>query len=501
MLQSEKKRAEEHIQGGKTDVCYRMVVERIAKRQFLENVLSSTAIVGDLVVVIVGFEFAYWLRILSGLIPSVYGRLGDSPFSWGYWKLILLGWGIVFAGMLYQNLYQYEFLHDVKRTLRKFLVMLGICLFLFLGITLTVRIDPPISRLFVLCSAFVIGFLFYVWRMILWRVICLPKLNALLKRRMIVIGWSKQALRICDTLNRSSSLMHYIGWVSNDDSHDTDVKGDKSHLLGTLDMLPDILRREMVDVVILADMDMTNEKVSGIVKICEMQHVDFKMIPRVFEVFVTGLRATAIGNVSVLAVENLPLQNHANRMAKRVVDIIGSVVGLIFGVPIICILGILIYIESPGNIFFSQERVGQMGTRFKMFKLRSMKMGAEKADALNQSTLRADPRVLRIGHFMREWNLDEIPQFFNVLIGNMSLVGPRPERTYHSEKLSKEIVHYNARYSCKPGMTGWAQINGWRGNTDLAERIRFDIWYVEHWNLWLDIKIMIRTFWSQKNAY
>ena len=136
-----------------------------------------------------------------------------------------------------------------------------------------------------------------------------------------------------------------------------------------------------------------------------------------------------------------------------------------------------------------------------MFKLRSMRIEADKLDHLNQSTQRNDPRMLNVGPVMRGWNLDELPQFWNVLVGQMSLVGPRPERTYHSEKLSRIIPHYNARLMIKPGMTGWAQVNGLRGDTDLGERVRFDLFYLENWNLWLDFQIMVQTLIWRKNAY
>jgi lipopolysaccharide/colanic/teichoic acid biosynthesis glycosyltransferase len=133
--------------------------------------------------------------------------------------------------------------------------------------------------------------------------------------------------------------------------------------------------------------------------------------------------------------------------------------------------------------------------------MRTMKPGSERLDHLNQSTLRDDPRLLKIGKWMRHWNIDETPQFWNVLKGDMSLVGPRPERVSHSLRLSEEIPHYNARYTCKPGMTGWAQVNGFRGDTSLAERVRYDLFYLEHWNLRLDFQIMIQTFYRRQNAY
>jgi lipopolysaccharide/colanic/teichoic acid biosynthesis glycosyltransferase len=204
--------------------------------------------------------------------------------------------------------------------------------------------------------------------------------------------------------------------------------------------------------------------------------------------------------VPLLGISELPLDQLQNRLLKRVTDIFGSLVGLLLSAPAIFACGLLIYLESPGPIFFSQERVGRNGTRFKMFKIRTMRVGAERTDHVNQSTLRDDPRLLRTGKWMRRWNLDETPQFWNVLNGDMSLVGPRPERTVHSNKLSNEIPHYNARYVCKPGMTGWAQVNGYRGDTSLVERVRFDLFYLENWTARLDFQIMFQTFLRYENA-
>jgi lipopolysaccharide/colanic/teichoic acid biosynthesis glycosyltransferase len=200
-------------------------------------------------------------------------------------------------------------------------------------------------------------------------------------------------------------------------------------------------------------------------------------------------------------VSQLPLDRLENRLLKRGLDIVGSIIGLLLSAPMILWCALLIYRESPGPIFFFQERIGRDGKRFNMMKLRTMRLGSEKLDHLNQSTLRDDPRLLKPGKWMRRWNLDETPQFWNVLMGDMSLVGPRPERTGHSTRLSEDIPHYNARYASKPGMTGWAQINGLRGETDLVERVKYDLFYLENWSPWLDIQIMILTFFRRDNAY
>jgi lipopolysaccharide/colanic/teichoic acid biosynthesis glycosyltransferase len=180
-------------------------------------------------------------------------------------------------------------------------------------------------------------------------------------------------------------------------------------------------------------------------------------------------------------------------------DVAGAVLGLILALPLILVFGILIYLESPGPIFYRQRRMGIDGRLFDMFKLRSMKLNAEAGGSPGW-TVKGDPRVLRIGGLMRKWNIDEIPQFWNVLRGDMSLVGPRPERPELIAKFKEIVPHYNARHHIKPGLTGWAQINGLRGDTDLTERVRYDLHYIENWNVLFDFHIMIMTFFKRENA-
>jgi lipopolysaccharide/colanic/teichoic acid biosynthesis glycosyltransferase len=164
------------------------------------------------------------------------------------------------------------------------------------------------------------------------------------------------------------------------------------------------------------------------------------------------------------------------------------------------VLAVLIKRESPGGpVFFAQTRMGAGGRNFTLRKLRSMAPDAAATDHVNVSTSRDDPRLLRLGAWMRRWNLDELPQFWNVLRGEMSLVGPRPERPHHVERLSGEIPHYLPRQLVKPGMTGWAQINGLRGDTDLPRRIQHDIYYIETWSPWLDLQILALTLARWRN--
>jgi lipopolysaccharide/colanic/teichoic acid biosynthesis glycosyltransferase len=184
-----------------------------------------------------------------------------------------------------------------------------------------------------------------------------------------------------------------------------------------------------------------------------------------------------------------------NRSAKRTLDIIGASIGLIASIPFVLVLAALIKRESPhGPVFFSASAGGHRHRAFTLFKLRSMVPLAAHTDDANQSTIPGDQRLLRIGAFMPRWNLDELPQYWNVLRGEMSLVGPRSERPHQVEKLSTDIPYSRPRHLVKPDMTGWAQVAGFRGETDLTERIRYDIYYIENGSLWLDGQIIALTF-------
>ena len=189
----------------------------------------------------------------------------------------------------------------------------------------------------------------------------------------------------------------------------------------------------------------------------------------------------------------------ASRIAKRTVDVIGASVGLLFAFPFAFVFGLIHSSQSHGPVFYRQKRIGKEGREFFILKIRSMDLFAEKDGP--QWADENDPRCTPLGSFMRRLNIDEIPQFWNVLKGEMSLVGPRPERRIYVSDFIKEIPNYNARHSCLPGMSGWAQVNGWRGNTCVATRAKFDLWYIENWSLALDLHVIFKTLIAYRNAW
>ena len=188
-------------------------------------------------------------------------------------------------------------------------------------------------------------------------------------------------------------------------------------------------------------------------------------------------------------------------MLKRAMDIAGAVLCLMVFSPVMLLVAILVKLDSPGPVFFIQERVGLDGKPFPMLKFRSMRQNAERDGSW---TVRDDPRRTRLGSLFRRISFDELPQFINVLVGEMSLVGPRPEQPRYVEEFQRSIPRYAERHREKAGLTGWAQVNGLRGDTSIEERTKYDLWYIENWSIWLDLKILVRTAtrgWFDRSAY
>jgi exopolysaccharide biosynthesis polyprenyl glycosylphosphotransferase len=214
-----------------------------------------------------------------------------------------------------------------------------------------------------------------------------------------------------------------------------------------------------------------------------------------------AISISELGGLPVLTVRDIALRGW-RRVAKRILDVVGSMVGLVFLSPLMVMVAVLVQLESRGPVFYVQERMGLDARPFPIIKFRSMRANAEK-DGPGWTT-EGDPRRTKVGNLLRKTNIDEFPQLINVLIGDMSLVGPRPERPVYVEQFRRSIPRYMDRHREKAGMTGWAQVNGYRGDTSIAERTKYDLWYIENWSLSLDVKILVRTFlqfFRSPNAY
>ncbi len=479
----------------------------VRHRSIQLDTLTATAFVGDFVMILAGLLFGFWLRFKSGLIPfkeswwTTGGSFGERGLP-EYAGLIGVGALLLLVTFGQLRLYRTRNLLRFRRVVA--IVVRGSIFWLlaYLSLSLVLKFNPPISRIYVLASSVATVAAVLAWRAVFHRILQLDFIAPSLRQRVLFVGWNEESARLAAAIHADTSHPYdIVGCVPSLTGEFARPLGTEIQCLGRRDELAETLREHEIDMVILADLEGSSDAIVALTNLCDRALVQFKVIPSYFQILVSGLQLETISAVPILGVAELPLERFSNRLLKRLVDLLGALVGLTLSAPIIAVVGTLILLESPGTILFSQERVGRGGRRFKMLKLRSMRLGSDQTDHLSQSTLRDDPRLLRVGAFIRRWNIDEVAQFWNVLVGDMSLVGPRPERTFHSEKLSHEIPHYNARLMSKPGITGWAQINGLRGDTDLTERVRYDLYYLENWSLMLDFQIMFQTFVSRKNAY
>jgi exopolysaccharide biosynthesis polyprenyl glycosylphosphotransferase len=462
--------------------------------------LLLVKMLGDVGFSYLGLLLAYYIRFETDIIPI---QLVTGNYSLAsYQPVLLLGVCFLMPIFFYLRFYRWRLL--IRPLKQSLLVLQGTTLWFvaYLGTSVVLKFDPSISRMFMLLAWVNVTVLLIFWKFIVHRFIVLFNLSQHLSQNVLLVGWNDEAARLADSIYNNENHPYELKGIV--DLEPTDEKRIYESLyprVGYLENLESILRNNHVDILVVAHLDMAKEKLSEVAQVCERNYVSLKIIPSIFQIFVSGLRLETISGQPLLGIDELPVNQLFNQVLRRSVDIIGALVGLSLFGPIMLFFFWRVYRESPGPVLFKQERVGLNGNPFKMLKIRSMRLGSDKLDHLNQSTLRQDDRVLRVGALMRRWNIDELPQFWNVLVGDMSLVGPRPERNYHVEQLSAQIPHYNQRHLVKPGITGWAQVNGLRGDTSLIDRIRYDIYYIENWSVILDIYIMILTFFKRDNAY
>jgi exopolysaccharide biosynthesis polyprenyl glycosylphosphotransferase len=469
-------------------------------RPALLGSLSTLAAFGDVLVILAGLAAAFWIRFESGWIT--FGVQSSNPPEFHqYFGLFGVGTTFLMGLLTYNDLYHPAHILRYRRTALIIVRSLLLWFVLYLGVSLTLKFDPPISRIYAASSALACGIALLGWRGLFQMAVQSRAIAPHLRLRVVFVGWDAQSTQLCQSILQDPSHPYEIvGCVPSAQGRFTRRPPDDIQMLGDYNHLPDLLQDQAVDMVIAADLDPSTNEMVSLANLCERHFIPFKVIPSYFQILVSGLALETISGVPVLGVSRLPLDRLSNRMLKRAVDIVGGVVGLMLSAPLIAVFGAIVYFESPGPIFYRQVRMGRNGKLFKIIKIRSMRLDAE-SDSGARWAVKDDPRRLRIGAFLREWNIDEIPQFWNVLKGEMSLVGPRPERPELIVGFTDQIPHYNARHGSKPGITGWAQIHGLRGDTDLTERVRYDIYYLENWSLLLDFHIMLMTFFRRDNAY
>ncbi|MBR6322419.1 MAG: undecaprenyl-phosphate glucose phosphotransferase [Lachnospiraceae bacterium] len=358
------------------------------------------------------------------------------------------------------------------------------------------------SRMFLFEFGFVNTCAIILQRNILRYIMVAFRKKGLNQKTILVVGYSRGAEGFLDRV-RNNARWGYKVYGILDDRMPAGTVFEKYEVIGKISDLQDILDRNEIDEVFVTLRLREYEKLEEVVHSCEKAGVMTKFVPDYGNLMSNNPYTEDLLGLPVIYVRQVPLNDMLNAFLKRAVDIFGSLFAILLFSPVMFVTAILVKLSSPGPIIFKQERVGLHNKNFMMYKFRSMGVQREE-DEKGEWTTKNDPRVTKVGKVIRKTSIDELPQLFNVLSGKMSLVGPPPERPQFVERFKEEIPRYMVKHQVRPGMTGWAQVNGYRGDTSIRGRIDHDIYYIENWSLGLDFKILVLTFFKgfiNKNAY
>ena len=345
---------------------------------------------------------------------------------------------------------------------------------------------------------------FSLWRVVMRVIVKIYRRKGYSVKNVIIVGAGKNGLELYKVLKNDMAYgFNVYGFFDDNEA----LRGELPNYLGRLKETEAFIETHPVDEIYCTIPGANSEKISGLLSFAEKHMIRFYILPDFYRDIKKSMVMEIMEYVPLLSIRNEPLQSASNRAVKRAFDILFSSLVMLLLYPMLyLVIGLLIKLSSPGPILFKQKRTGLYGKEFDCYKFRTMRVNKE---ADEKQATRDDPRTTPIGAFLRHTNLDEIPQFVNVLKGDMSVVGPRPHMLKHTEQYSKLIDKYMVRHLVKPGITGWAQITGYRGETKTLEqmegRVKRDVWYIENWSFFLDLKIIyvtvINMFQGEKNAY
>ncbi len=453
----------------------------------------------DALIVACSYILAWYLRFESAFATKRQG-VGVLGMETYFYALYFIVPGYVI-------LYYFFNMYTSKRTARRKYEVYGIVkantagVLLFLVVLYVVN-QPDFSRTMIMIFYVVNVVLSTLSRQILRNALQYFRRKGYNLKYILLVGYSRAAEEYITRINANPQWGYVVRGILDDRiPRGTLYKGVK--VLGDIDNLTIILPENRLDEIAITLALQDYGRLEEIVDLCEKSGVHTKFIPDYNSLIPSRPYTEDLMGLPVINIRYVPLTNTLNWIAKRLVDIIGSAAGLVLVSPVMLVTAIAVKLSSPGPVIFQQERIGLHNKPFKMYKFRTMEIQKEAAEK-KAWTVKDDPRVTKIGKFLRRTSLDEFPQLYNILRGDMSLVGPRPERPLFVEKFREEIPRYMIKHQVRPGLTGWAQINGYRGDTSIRKRIDYDIFYIENWTMGMDIKILFLTIFKgfiNKNAY
>lgn len=473
-----------------------------------QKTLNTFHVFLDAIMIAASFLASYYLRFKSPLTNLPFYEL-DSTFGA---VTYINGFGLYFPMLFYLvpgyiAIYYLCNLYTPKRSKNRFselgnLIQANILGVLYFTFILYYRKETNLSRVFIGTFFIVNTTIGYLFRLVIIRTLKFFRKKGYNMKHIVIVGYSRAAERYINRVNSNPEWGYRIHGILDDRKPIGSMyKGIK--VIGTLESLHEILAKNELDEIAVALRIEEYSNLEHIVRICEKSGVHTKFIPDYHNIIPTKPYMEDLDGLPVINIRNVPLSNTWNMLIKRIFDIFGAIGAIIiFAIPML-IVACIIKLTSPGPLIFCQVRVGLHNKEFKMYKFRSMKLQSAAQEKKAWTTAN-DPRITGIGKFIRKTSIDELPQLFNVLKGDMSLVGPRPERPFFVEKFKEEIPRYMIKHQVRPGMTGWAQVKGYRGDTSIKSRIEHDLYYIENWTMGMDIKILFMTVFNgfvNKNAY
>jgi exopolysaccharide biosynthesis polyprenyl glycosylphosphotransferase len=451
----------------------------------------------DTLLIITAFALAYWIRFdLSFPTPP----LNDNPFA-RYFPLLIVQWLSVTTTLFFFR--QYVVRRAISRVDQLYAMFGAVTLGTLLAvggaefIFKNTRYEVEMARAMILFAWLLTISLIMVGRILHQMLIDYWQSKGWGRDRLLIVGTGEVAQIILQRIQWSPQLGYELvgmvnGKMENGDQHFHGVP-----IIGEPKDLPTLIEQHAIDEVMIAIPEKGHREVLKIISYCQRGRVSIKIFPDIFQFVTSEANIDDLGGLPLLSVRDYAMRGYW-LLGKRLLDIVGAMFGLVFLSPLLLLIAVAIKLESPGPVFFVQERMGLDGKPFRILKFRSMRQDAEHSGP--GWTVDNDPRQTKLGAILRLIEMDEMPQLINVLLGEMSLVGPRPEQPFYVEQFRKTVPEYMDRHKDKAGMTGWAQVNGMRGDTSIVERTKYDLWYSENWSLLLDIKILLRTLWHVARA-
>jgi exopolysaccharide biosynthesis polyprenyl glycosylphosphotransferase len=470
------------------------VLGRAAIKRWLNIAVVATSALSDVLMFVLAFVIAYRLRAQIDLFSTFAPPSRDTN-------------EIILAVLLITLLITFNLsgLYSLRRGVSRIDQFYRISTAVSIGLVLSIALNSFLlgNRFIYSRQMLLIGWVLCIGLVTVGRFVHSEATGVLRRRtaardRLLIVGTGKTGRLVLETIQRSPSLGYeVVGFLNHADgtngaADDDEIAG--VPVLGDDRQLPLLTRAHSVDEIIIALTGTPHEDVLALAQRVIDQPVNIKVYPDTFQLLTNNeLSLDDLGGLPMVGVRNVALRGW-NRVLKRLMDLLLSACILVAISPVLFALAVAIKLTSPGPVFHLQERVGRDGRSFLCIKLRSMPVGAEAETGPVWATP-GDPRRTGLGRFMRRYSLDELPQFINVLLGEMSIVGPRPERPLFVERFRQSIPGYEYRHHEKAGITGWAQVNGLRGNTSIEERTRYDLYYVENWSPLFDLKIILKTIW------